>query len=104
MGKRTPTLETCEKYVKYHALCIAKGLEISGNYNFMNKITESPITDSEDVMEIRELKRAPPAPPLPEEEKTVNFKAEALIKIKKLKGQRIQRLINRIVANKKHQE
>ena len=56
MRKMTPTLETCKKYVKYHALCIAKGLEISGNYNYMKKITENTITDSEIAMEISELK------------------------------------------------
>ena len=63
-------------------------------------ITENKITDSELAMEISELKRAPPAPPLPEEERNVNFLATALIKIKKLRNQKIQRIINTLVTNK----
>ena len=100
MRKMIPTLETCEKYVKYHALCIAKGLEISGNYNFMKKITENKITNSESAMEISELKRAPPAPQLPGEGQNVNFSSAVLFKIRKLRSQRIQRVINTLIKNK----
>ena len=100
MRKMIPTMETCEKYVKYHALCIAKGLEISGNYNFMKKITENKITNSESAMELSELKRAPPAPQLPGEGQNVNFSSAVLLKIRKLRSQKIQRVINTLIKNK----
>ena len=93
MRKQKPTLETCEKYVKYQSLCIAKGLQISGQHNFMDKITEKSKHDEPDVWEDIELRPAPPAPLLPPEKGCANFENSTTIKLNKIRQKNIQKIL-----------
>ena len=96
MRKQKPLLLTCEKYVKYQALCIAKGLQISSNYNFMNKLTEKADDDKNEIWEDVELRPAPPAPVLPTEKIQGNFEVATILKLRKIRQKHIQTLMSQL--------
>ena len=96
MRKQKPLLLTCEKYVKYQALCIAKGLQISSNYNFMNKLTEKADDDESEIWEDVELRPAPPAPVLPTEKIQGNFGVATILKLRKIRQKHIQTLMSQL--------
>ena len=96
MRKQKPLLLTCEKYVKYQALCIARGLQISSNYNFMNKLTEKTDNNVSEIWEDDELRPAPPAPVLSTEQIQGNFEVATVLKLKKIRQKHIQMLISQL--------
>ena len=93
MRKRKPILQTCEKYVRYQALCIAKGLQLSNNYNFMSILTEKAEGEVPVIWEDIELRPAPPAPVLPSEKIYGNFEKTTMLNLKKIRHKNIQKLI-----------
>ena len=96
MRKQKPILETCEKYAKYQALCIAKGLQISGAHNYMCLITEKSKHNAQEIWEDIELRPAPPAPILPPEKSCGNFEKITMLKLKKIRQKNIQKLISQL--------